>query len=115
MTAAGPRGGGDPRRTGPDHPARRADRVPWLIALGVFAVYAVISLSRYVQLDPGSWDLGIFTEYVRQLAHLRAPVVNIRGSGFNLLGDHFQPIVGLIAPSSRSSPARPPCSWSRPC
>jgi uncharacterized membrane protein len=72
--------------------------VPWLIALGVFAVYVAISLARYVQLAPGSWDLGIFTEYVRQLAHLRAPVVNIRGTGFNLLGDHFQPIVGLIAP-----------------
>ncbi len=80
------------------HPAGRADWVPWLIALGVFAACAAISLSRYFQLVPGSWDLGIFTEYVRQLAHLRAPVVNIRGTGFNLLGDHFQPIVGLIAP-----------------
>ncbi len=79
-------------------PPARADWVPWLIALAVFAAYATISLSRYVRLDPGSWDLGIFTEYVRQLAHLRAPVVNIRGAGFNLLGDHFQPIVGLIAP-----------------
>src|ERR1039458_8195051 len=77
---------------------RRADRVPWLIALAVFAAYAAISLSRYLQLAPGSWDLGIFTEYVRQLAHLHAPVVNIRGPGFNLLGDHFQPIVGVIAP-----------------
>ncbi len=72
--------------------------MPWLIALGVFAAYATISLCRYVRLTPGSWDLGIFTEYVRQLAHLHAPVVNIRGPGFNLLGDHFQPIVGLIAP-----------------
>ena len=72
--------------------------MPWLIALAVFAAYATISLSQYVRLTPGSWDLGIFTEYVRQLAHLHAPVVNIRGSGFNLLGDHFQPIVGLIAP-----------------
>jgi uncharacterized membrane protein len=72
--------------------------VPWLIALSVFAAYLAISLSRYFQLAPGSWDLGIFTEYVRQLAHLRAPVVNIRGTGFNLLGDHFQPIVALIAP-----------------
>jgi uncharacterized membrane protein len=75
-----------------------ADRVPWLIALAVFAAYATLSLSRYLHLDPGSWDLGIFTEDVRQLAHLHAPVVNIRGTGFNLLGDHFQPIVGLIAP-----------------
>ncbi len=72
--------------------------MPWLIALAVFAAYATISLSRYIRLAPGSWDLGIFTEYVYQLAHLHAPVVNIRGAGFNLLGDHFQPIVGLIAP-----------------
>ena len=85
-------------RAGTAHPAGRADWVPWLIALGVFAAYAAISLSRYFQLAPGSWDLGIFTEYVRQLAHLRDPVVDIRGTGFNLLGDHFQPIVGLIAP-----------------
>jgi uncharacterized membrane protein len=85
-------------RAGTAHPAGRSDWVPWLIALGVFAAYAAISLCRYFQLAPGSWDLGIFTEYVRQLAHLRAPVVNIRGTGFNLLGDHFQPIVGLIVP-----------------
>jgi len=78
--------------------ASRPDWVPWLIALAVFAAYSVISVSRYLRLDPGSWDLGIFTEYVKQLAHARAPVVNIRGAGFNLLGDHFQPVVGLIAP-----------------
>jgi uncharacterized membrane protein len=86
-------GGTEPGRRSP-----RADWVPWLIALAVFAAYSTISLFRYFRLDPGSWDLGIFTEYVRQIAHLRAPVVNIHGSGFNLLGDHFQPIVGLIAP-----------------
>ncbi len=74
------------------------DWVPWLIALVVFAGYTIISVSRYLRLDPGSWDLGIFTEYVKQLAHLHAPIVNIHGAGFNLFGDHFQPIVGLIAP-----------------
>ena len=80
-------------------PARpRPDWVPWLIAAVMLAAYLIISLSRYLRLAPGSWDLGIFTEYVRQLAHLRAPVVNIHGSGFNLLGDHFQPIVALIVP-----------------
>jgi uncharacterized membrane protein len=72
--------------------------VPWLVVLAAFAGYLIISVSRYLRLDPGSWDLGIFTEYVRQLAHARAPVVNIHGSGFNLLGDHFQPIVALIVP-----------------
>jgi hypothetical protein len=74
------------------------DRVAWLIALGVFAAYLPISLSRYLQRDPASWDLGIFTEYVKQYSRLRAPIVDIRGAGFDLLGDHFHPIVALLAP-----------------
>ncbi len=82
----------------------RPDRVPWLIALGVFAAYATLSLFRYWQLGPGSWDLGIFTEYVKQYADLRAPIVDIKGAGFNLLGDHFHPIVALIAPFFRLFP-----------
>jgi uncharacterized membrane protein len=92
-------------RTGPAPAARRADWVPWLIALMAFGAYGVISVFRYLRLDPGSWDLGIFTEYVKQLGHLRAPIVNIRGVGFNLLGDHFQPIVALIAPFFRLAPS----------
>jgi uncharacterized membrane protein len=79
--------------------------VPWLIALAVFAAYVPISVFRYLRLDPTSWDLGIFTEYVKQYAHARAPVVDIRGSGFNLLGDHFHPIVALIAPFFRIFPS----------
>jgi uncharacterized membrane protein len=92
----------EPRRAavepGPAARRPRADRVPWLIALAVFAAYLPISLFRYLRLDPTSWDLGIFTEYVKQYANLRAPIVDIRGAGFDLLGDHFHPIVALIAP-----------------
>lgn len=64
----------------------------------MFAAYLTISLSRYLRHDPTSWDLGIFTEYVKQYARMHAPIVNIRGAGVNLLGDHFHPIVALIAP-----------------
>jgi uncharacterized membrane protein len=85
-------------------PRPRLDPVAWVIALAAFIAYDTISVFRYLRLDPGSWDLGIFTEYVRQLAHLHAPTVSIRGAGFNLLGDHFQPIVGLIAPFFRVFP-----------
>ena len=80
------------------------DPVTWVIALAAFIAYDTISVFKYLRLDPGSWDLGIFTEYVKQLAHARAPVVSIRGAGFNLLGDHFQPIVGLLAPFFRVFP-----------
>jgi uncharacterized membrane protein len=79
--------------------------VPWLIALAVFAAYLPISVFRYLRLQPTSWDLGIFTEYVKQYAHLRAPIVDIRGAGVNLLGDHFHPIVALIAPFFRLFPS----------
>jgi uncharacterized membrane protein len=84
--------------------ATRPDPVPWLIALVTFAAYTTLSVARYLRLDPGSWDLGIYTQYVRQLADLHAPVVAIRGPGFNLLGDHFQPIVALVAPFFRLFP-----------
>jgi uncharacterized membrane protein len=81
------------------------DPVTWAIAVTVFGAYAALSLFRLLQLSPTSWDLGIYTEYVKQFADLRAPVVDIRAPGFNLLGDHFQPIVALIAPFFRVFPS----------
>ena len=85
--------------------AQRQDWVPWLITLVVFVAYSVISISYYVRRHPGSWDLGIFTEYVKQYANLHAPMVDIRGAGFNLLGDHFHPIVALVTPFFRLAPS----------
>lgn len=82
----------------------RHDWVPWLVALAVFAAYLPISLFRYLRFDPTSWDLGIFTEYVKQLAHLRAPIVDLRSPGYNALADHFHPIVALLAPFFRLFP-----------
>ena len=82
-----------------------ADPVTWAIALAVFGAYAAISLFRLMQLNPTSWDLGIYTEYVKQTAHLAAPIVDVRGAGFNLFGDHFQPIVAIIAPFFRVFPS----------
>lgn len=83
----------------------RADRIPWLIAASVFATYLTISVYRYLRLQPTSYDLGIFTEYVKRFAHLQAPIVDARSPGLNLLGDHFHPIVALIAPFFRVFPS----------
>jgi uncharacterized membrane protein len=76
-----------------------------VIAACVLGAYLVISLYRLLQLTPSSWDLGIYTEYVKQYAYLRAPIVDVRGPGFNLLGDHSQVIVALIAPFFRVFPS----------
>jgi uncharacterized membrane protein len=99
-TRVGPAGWPAEPRDGSARPGRRRHPgwAPWLVATAVFAVYTVISLFRYFQINPSSWDLGIFTELVKQYAHLHAPVADVRGAGFNLLGDHFSPIVALIAP-----------------
>jgi len=81
------------------------DPVTWATAACVFGAYVTLSLYRLWQRAPSSWDLGIYTEYVKQIANLRAPIVDVRGAGFNLLGDHFQVIVAVIAPFFRVFPS----------
>jgi uncharacterized membrane protein len=80
------------------------DPVTWATAACVFGAYVTLSLYRLWQRTPSSWDLGIYTEYVKQFANLRAPIVDVRGAGFNLLGDHFQVILAVIAPFFRVFP-----------
>ncbi len=81
------------------------DPVPWAVASAVFLAYFILSLSRLRQLNPASYDLGIYTEYVKQLSRGRAPVVDILGPGFNLLGNHFQVGVAVLAPFFRAVPS----------
>ncbi|TVZ03330.1 DUF2079 domain-containing protein [Trebonia kvetii] len=81
------------------------DPVPWAIASLVFCGYFTLSLYRLLQLNPASYDLGIYTEYVKQLSQLHAPVVDILAPGFNLLGNHFQVGVAVLAPFFRAFPS----------
>jgi uncharacterized membrane protein len=81
------------------------DPVTWTIAAAAFGAYFVISLFRLLQLAPGSYDFGIYTEYVKQLSQLHAPVVDVLGPGFNLLGNHFQVALGVLAPFFRVFPS----------
>ena len=95
-------------RVPPAEPPRAGaytDPVTWVTAVAAFGAYAAISLFRLMQLNPSSWDLGIYTEYVKRYADLSAPIVDIRAPGFNLLGDHFQPIVAVLAPFFRVFPS----------
>jgi uncharacterized membrane protein len=76
-------------------------RTTWpylLLGLLFCAGYAVIELSRYLHDGSMSWDTAIFVEEVRQYAHLHAPIVHIKGPDANILGDHFSPVLALLAP-----------------
>ncbi len=82
-----------------------ADPVMWATVTAVFAAYVALSVSRYAHRSPASWDLGIFTEAVRQYGRFHAPVVAIRGDGFDLLGDHFHPALAVLGPVFRLLPS----------
>jgi len=61
-------------------------------------VYTVFSALQWRSVTAPSWDLGIFTQLARQYAHLQAPIVTIKGPDYNLLGDHFHPLLVLLGP-----------------
>ena len=86
-------------------PAVYRDPFIWATACGAFGAYCVLSLFRLLRLDPTSYDLGVFTEYVKQNAYFRAPIVDIKGWGFDLLGDHFSPAVAVLGPLFRVFPS----------
>ncbi len=52
-----------------------------------------------------SWDLGIFTQLARRYAHLQAPIVDVKGAGYDLLGDHFHPLLVLLGVPYRIWPS----------
>lgn len=79
-------------------------RLPVGVGLGTFVLYAVASLVRFARMDAGI-DLAIYTQAVQQYAHGHLPWSYLKGAwGFNLLGDHFTPVVALIAPFYRLFP-----------
>lgn len=84
---------------------RRGARVSYSLAALLFAVYAAWSISRHQRLRTGGYDLGIFEQAIRGYAHLGAPVAPLKEPGFNLLGDHFHPILVTIAPVYRIFPS----------
>ncbi|WP_030666707.1 DUF2079 domain-containing protein [Streptomyces rimosus] len=79
--------------------------VPYWTAAALFVVFFTVSGLRFRAMATSSWDLGIFEQAVRAYAHLRAPVADLKGPGTNLLGDHFSPVLVLLAPLYRIFPS----------
>lgn len=87
--------------------ARKAAASWWVIgplSLSFFVAYSVLSLGRHGRLQTSSYDLGIFTQAVRGYATSGLPTSEIKGPGFNLLGDHFHPVLAALAPFYRLWP-----------
>ena len=78
--------------------------LPWLLGAVVAALYATLAWARYRAFVTPSWDLAIFTQVVDHYAHLEAPLAEVKGPGFNFLGDHFSPALAVLAPAYRLFP-----------
>jgi uncharacterized membrane protein len=64
----------------------------------LFLGYGGYALTRQATYLTAGYDLGIFDQAVRNYARFRAPEVALKGTHYNILADHFHPIIALAAP-----------------
>ncbi|MFI5736259.1 DUF2079 domain-containing protein [Kribbella sp. NPDC051587] len=80
---------------------------PWpaaVLAGGFAAFYTWFVLMQHWSYRTGAFDLGIFDQALRSYAHGHLPVSTIRDPQLILLGDHFHPILAVLAPVYRLFP-----------
>uniref|UniRef100_UPI000DE1F1B4 DUF2079 domain-containing protein n=1 Tax=Nonomuraea lactucae TaxID=2249762 RepID=UPI000DE1F1B4 len=84
---------------------RRRDRVVLSTITTVAALlYGALSLTRLADFRAGAYDLVIFDQAVRSYSRFQLPVAVVKGvhndfgPGFAVLGDHWSPILALLAP-----------------
>jgi uncharacterized membrane protein len=78
--------------------AIRRNRIALVFVVGLAVFYSTFAVERQLTFHTGGWDLGIFVQAIRNYSELKPPIVILKGPGFNLLGDHFHPILVLLAP-----------------
>ncbi|MGW4945572.1 DUF2079 domain-containing protein [Actinoplanes sp. NPDC004185] len=75
------------------------------LAVALFSAYAMVAVTKHLRVRTNGFDLGIFEQGVRGYAGLGAPLAPLKGPGVHLLGDHFHPILMLLAPIYRVFPS----------
>ena len=98
--------GHGPGETGPRPVTGR--RMPWFVVGTLTALmaagYSVYGLARYRTFHYNAYDLVIFDQAVRSYAHFRPGISIIKGlhngfgPHFSVLGDHWSPILAVLAP-----------------
>ncbi len=85
-------------------PVAATPLVVGLVTSAAAVLYFTLGLLAYRRFTVGSYDLVIFDQAIRSYADLGLPVSIVKGvhndfgPGFHILGDHFSPILALLAP-----------------
>src|SRR3984957_2440519 len=80
-----------------------------LVGVGVVtaviaAIYSVFSVTLYYTFKTSAYDLTIFDQAVRSYSHFHLGISPLKGvhngfgPNFSVLGDHFSPIIAVLAP-----------------
>jgi uncharacterized membrane protein len=77
---------------------RRQRWVLAVIGFVLFAAYTTYAFARHAKYETTGFDLGIFDQVIRAYAHFHAPTSPLKGIDYNILGDHFHPILVLLVP-----------------
>ncbi|HEY5319723.1 MAG TPA: DUF2079 domain-containing protein [Galbitalea sp.] len=83
----------------------RCNRLPLAFFAALTALYSTLAIRRHLTFHTAGWDLGIFEQAIRNYAALRPPIAILKGPDYNLLGDHFHPILMLVAPIYAAIPS----------
>ncbi|HJQ43535.1 MAG TPA: DUF2079 domain-containing protein [Jatrophihabitantaceae bacterium] len=88
--------------TAPAGPTGHRSRLPSaalaVVTAGCLAFYLVHSFVDQHRYLTTGYDLGIFDQAVRAYSHFQAPMVPLKGADYNIFGDHFHPIIAVLAP-----------------
>lgn len=103
-----------PQQSQPDKQARAGDSprdrdgIPWwlwVLVGALFFTYMTLSLRIHQRLLSNAFDLGIFEQVIRSYADGHLPVSEVKGPDYPVLGDHFHPVLALVAPFYRLWPS----------
>ena len=83
---------------GSDRDFRMSKWLPWVVAAALAVFYATVSIRRHLELLTSAYDLGIYDQAVRSYSQWQLPFNTIQGPHFDVLGDHFSPVLALLAP-----------------
>jgi uncharacterized membrane protein len=75
-----------------------------LLVLLAAALYSTFELFRFYQFNSATYDLAIFDQAISSYAHFQPGISMVKGlhngfgPHFSVLGDHFSPIIAVLAP-----------------